>query len=206
MRRALALSVTAAVVLLAPPVTANERVITHQEAKSWSPDARPAKEYAQARAGHASFSVFDMRGRQREFGGSGQAYMASTYKVMLLAAYLRRIKDRGLNDSDKRLLRPMITRSDNDTATQIDEMLGRRPLENLADDANMNSFVWVDNPWGRSQTSARDQALFMRTLQHYVPDRHWDYARRLLTEIDRKSTRLNSSHLVISYAVFCLKK
>src|SRR5205807_9304688 len=25
-------------------------------------------------------------------------------------------------------------------------------------------------------------------------------------DIDRKSTRLNSSHLVISYAVFCLKK
>src|SRR2546426_10197954 len=30
---------------------------------------------------------------------------------------------------------------------------------------------------------------------------------RMLEEIaDRKSTRLNSSHLVISYAVFCLKK
>src|SRR5256885_4329296 len=31
---------------------------------------------------------------------------------------------------------------------------------------------------------------------------------RLLIELqqDRKSTRLNSSHLVISYAVFCLKK
>src|SRR2546426_9303782 len=28
----------------------------------------------------------------------------------------------------------------------------------------------------------------------------------LLREPDRKSTRLNSSHLVISYAVFCLKK
>src|SRR5256885_5669815 len=26
------------------------------------------------------------------------------------------------------------------------------------------------------------------------------------TQADRKSTRLNSSHLVISYAVFCLKK
>src|SRR5256885_5045191 len=26
------------------------------------------------------------------------------------------------------------------------------------------------------------------------------------TAVDRKSTRLNSSHLVISYAVFCLKK
>src|SRR5437868_12116838 len=29
---------------------------------------------------------------------------------------------------------------------------------------------------------------------------------RILTEPDRKSTRLNSSHVSISYAVFCLKK
>src|SRR5256885_5989621 len=28
----------------------------------------------------------------------------------------------------------------------------------------------------------------------------------VLVVVDRKSTRLNSSHLVISYAVFCLKK
>src|SRR5256885_8425339 len=33
--------------------------------------------------------------------------------------------------------------------------------------------------------------------------KHVRHARRRL---DRKSTRLNSSHLVISYAVFCLKK
>src|SRR5688500_19211140 len=30
--------------------------------------------------------------------------------------------------------------------------------------------------------------------------------RRAAGHLDRKSTRLNSSHLVISYAVFCLKK
>src|SRR5947208_13301947 len=30
--------------------------------------------------------------------------------------------------------------------------------------------------------------------------------RRPWLEIDRKSTRLNSSHQIISYAVFCLKK
>src|SRR2546426_8010347 len=30
--------------------------------------------------------------------------------------------------------------------------------------------------------------------------------RLVLKNTDRKSTRLNSSHLVISYAVFCLKK
>src|SRR2546426_3635330 len=29
---------------------------------------------------------------------------------------------------------------------------------------------------------------------------------QIAKELDRKSTRLNSSHLVISYAVFCLKK
>src|SRR5258708_30124019 len=28
----------------------------------------------------------------------------------------------------------------------------------------------------------------------------------VLEEVDRKSTRLNSSHQIISYAVFCLKK
>src|SRR5437588_6176337 len=31
-------------------------------------------------------------------------------------------------------------------------------------------------------------------------------ANELATRLDRKSTRLNSSHTVISYAVFCLKK
>src|SRR5256885_16953153 len=35
---------------------------------------------------------------------------------------------------------------------------------------------------------------------------HLDEAQALLAVLDRKSTRLNSSHLVISYAVFCLKK
>src|SRR5258708_39135345 len=36
-----------------------------------------------------------------------------------------------------------------------------------------------------------------RCLRLRLPDRH---------VVDRKSTRLNSSHQIISYAVFCLKK
>src|SRR3712207_8601656 len=36
-----------------------------------------------------------------------------------------------------------------------------------------------------------------------APQRHLDL---LVEEADRKSTRLNSSHANISYAVFCLKK
>src|SRR5256885_13099789 len=35
---------------------------------------------------------------------------------------------------------------------------------------------------------------------------HGEAAAQALAAVDRKSTRLNSSHLVISYAVFCLKK
>src|SRR5256885_7144994 len=35
---------------------------------------------------------------------------------------------------------------------------------------------------------------------------HRDQSQLAVPRQDRKSTRLNSSHLVISYAVFCLKK
>src|SRR5437899_7807440 len=37
-------------------------------------------------------------------------------------------------------------------------------------------------------------------------DQHHFMLRRVAWKKDRKSTRLNSSHLGISYAVFCLKK
>src|SRR2546426_3540146 len=49
---------------------------------------------------------------------------------------------------------------------------------------------------GPARAQAGDQGL---------PDRHANVAERRRAG-DRKSTRLNSSHLVISYAVFCLKK
>src|SRR5258707_661725 len=59
------------------------------------------------------------------------------------------------------------------------------------------------------KTASGQPAGYSFTLRGYV--RHWlngvfaDYDRVRLTE-DRKSTRLNSSHANISYAVFCLKK
>src|SRR2546426_7601853 len=46
-------------------------------------------------------------------------------------------------------------------------------------------------------------------LPHNDPPNAWVMAEPLrpyYEPTDRKSTRLNSSHLVISYAVFCLKK
>src|SRR5574337_793426 len=41
---------------------------------------------------------------------------------------------------------------------------------------------------------------------HWVDSRELSLLRRLERGRDRKSTRLNSSHHSISYAVFCLKK
>src|SRR5256885_9336567 len=50
----------------------------------------------------------------------------------------------------------------------------------------------------------------MTALMNIVSNTHImfgsDYPFLSAKEADRKSTRLNSSHLVISYAVFCLKK
>src|SRR5690606_40878068 len=47
-------------------------------------------------------------------------------------------------------------------------------------------------------------------IPHWAPPTHamqiFRYAEQGSIELDRKSTRLNSSHVKISYAVFCLKK
>src|SRR5438034_11485050 len=54
-------------------------------------------------------------------------------------------------------------------------------------------FVWNVNFWNYSGVDQRD---------FYPGDAYVDW----MAVEDRKSTRLNSSHTVISYAVFCLKK
>src|SRR5438874_9189234 len=59
------------------------------------------------------------------------------------------------------------------------------------------------------------RAIFMdsRSITYALPPRSSVTSQRpsgvgsdAYTEVDRKSTRLNSSHVEISYAVFCLKK
>src|SRR5690349_22716793 len=51
-----------------------------------------------------------------------------------------------------------------------------------------------------------DNIIFISILVDKLPKEKQELARRLGLFIDRKSTRLNSSHVEISYAVFCLKK
>src|SRR5690606_40995785 len=53
-------------------------------------------------------------------------------------------------------------------------------------------------------TLFRSTSLYPPAALREKPD--VGYMRQLSPEGDRKSTRLNSSHVKISYAVFCLKK
>src|SRR5256885_6003713 len=62
-----------------------------------------------------------------------------------------------------------------------------------------------------SQTQTQQVAQLYAATLSAVQLRDWAEAREMsgrlqVATADRKSTRLNSSHLVISYAVFCLKK
>src|SRR2546422_5340263 len=59
-------------------------------------------------------------------------------------------------------------------------------------------------PHSGAATSAATATVADHRVQCIIPTSV--KGRRLLTEVDRKSTRLNSSHGYISYAVFCLKK
>src|SRR5256885_5161237 len=69
---------------------------------------------------------------------------------------------------------------------------------------NVSSFTRPDTsdaPEGSHPESKSEEFKF-----DYKPRDVKAYLDRFVVKQDRKSTRLNSSHLVISYAVFCLKK
>src|SRR5258705_7240208 len=57
-----------------------------------------------------------------------------------------------------------------------------------------------------SEKFKRDSYYSQDVIAAFVPRQHRAIMEGVETNIDRKSTRLNSSHLGISYAVFCLKK
>ena len=151
---------------------------------TWRPKMRPAIRWSNDRAGSVSFAVKDTNGRIHMHRAATEVDMASTLKVMFMVAYLRQrsVRNRRLHDSDKNLLGPMIRRSDNNTATTIANQLGPRPLYRLARKANMRDFTYT-RPWGRSKSSARDQARFMFHVEERIPKRHRGYARWLLAHV-----------------------
>ena len=154
---------------------------------TWHPRAanlRDAIAYANSRSGSVSFAVVDTEGRIYSHRMTTTVPAASVLKVMFMAAYLRHpsVRDRALNDNDRDLLRPMVTRSDNATASRIADFVGARRMNRLADRANMRDFDYT-RPWGLTRTSSRDQARFLFRLGRYIPDRHQGYAMKLLANI-----------------------
>ena len=152
-------------------------------AQSWQPDVAGAAAWAAQRQGTVTFAVRTQdrlhgRGLDRQFP------TASVLKAMLMTAYLRQagVRDRPLVDGDRALLRPMIRRSDNVTATRIRDIVGNGALVRLARRAGMTRFS-VHPVWGLSLTTARDQTLFFLRLEELLPDRHRAYALRLLRTI-----------------------
>lgn len=153
----------------------------------WAKRIKAAERYADARAGRISFAVVDEGGRLRgDHVGRGHN-SHSVVKAMLLLAYLRQpeVRDRELNESDRRLLEPMIRRSDNQTANAVYERVGPGALYALARDAEMKRFS-TQSVWGLSQITASDQARFFYRLERFIPQGHRGYAMELLTEVVKR--------------------
>ena len=150
----------------------------------WAKRVRAAERYADTRQGIVSFAVV---GEDRKLRGDHvdrPHNSHSVVKAMLLLAYLRQpdVRHRDLTEADRDLLRPMIRRSDNQTATTVYQRVGAGALYSLAREARMKHFS-TQPVWGLTQITARDQARFFFRIQRLAPDRHRDFAMRLLTEI-----------------------
>jgi beta-lactamase family protein len=150
----------------------------------WSPDVAAARHYLTTRAGNVSFAV---RTERRQWGYRRLRVVpaASVLKAMLMVAYLnrRKVRDRPLRERDLDLLRPMIRRSDNTTATYIRNLVGNRGLRRLARRVGMRRFTPVAHPWGNSLVNAADQTRFFLHIERFVPERHRRRALRLLHSI-----------------------
>jgi hypothetical protein len=150
----------------------------------WRPDVKRARQYAKQRSGDVRFAIRAPSGRWRDFHGGRASPMASTIKVMLLAAYLRQgsVRDSALHRDDRKLLGPMIRRSDNAAATRVRDIVGEKAIRRVARDGRMGNFRYSDT-WGLSRASARDGASLMSRFEDVVPRRHEGYARHLLASI-----------------------
>jgi beta-lactamase class A len=155
-------------------------------AANWEPDVAAARHYAAHRRGRIAFEVIDPDGREAGLHPAWSFPMASVFKVMLLATYLDRpsVAHRALHRSDRRLLVPMIRRSDSVAATRVRDIVGPGAVGRLAHRAGMRSYRY-EPIWGLSRSSPRDQARFMDHLDRYVTPLHRAFARHQLSHIVR---------------------
>ncbi len=150
----------------------------------WRPNILSAIGYQRRRRGDIAFAV-RTAGAFYGYRADHQEWSASVLKAMLMVAYLDRpsVSGRALNAYDKSLLYPMITRSDNDAADAVDEIVGDSELRALAGRVGMTHFVAAEPIWGESEITARDQTKFFLHIDSYIAPRHRAYAMHLLASI-----------------------
>ena len=144
-----------------------------------------AERYAEDRSGTISFAVVDEAGRLHGYHATEPARSASLLKPMLLVGYLRKpeVRGRDLASWERRLLTPMIRRSDNTNVPRLIGLVGDRGLARLAERAGMGGFELHMPFWGSSETTPRGQSLFFDRIEGLLPERHRAYAMHLLATI-----------------------
>src|SRR5262245_63236192 len=93
-----------------------------------------------------------------------------------------------------------------DRACAGDDELRREIASLLAHDGLADSFIAAPALADAAQLIAGASLMENTATQRDAPAVAREIGSYKLQTLDRKSTRLNSSHLGISYAVFCLKK
>src|SRR5690625_6438172 len=95
--------------------------------------------------------------------------------------------------------------------------LWTRPRNEISDEQYIEFYKHIahdyDDPltWTHNRVEGRSEYTQLLYIPKRAPFDLWDRDAKhglklYVKRVDRKSTRLNSSHVAISYAVFCLKK
>jgi beta-lactamase class A len=160
---------------VAVPPTAESRLV------AWG-GVEEARRWARRRAGVVAFAVLGPDGTVHSLQGDRRFPSASVVKAMLALAVLREARNRELTTSERALLTPMITVSDNNAASTVYRRVGGAGLYRVARAAGMTRFADVGN-WADAQLTAVDQARLFVQIDRLAPRRHRAYLRHLLGSI-----------------------
>ena len=141
-----------------------------------------ARDYARARAGTVGFAVAFPDGRIRGLNLDHWFYSASVVKAMLALEVVREASHRRLTATERALLHPMITVSDNNAASAVYRRVGGAGLYRVAHAAHMTHFADVGN-WADAHITPADQARLFLRIDKLAPERHRRYLRGLLGSI-----------------------
>jgi hypothetical protein len=150
----------------------------------WRPEMAAATAYAHSRVGDIAFAV-RTEDRFEGYRADHVEWSASVVKAMLMVAYLDEpwVANRPIDAGDNSLLIPMVTASDNNAASRVDQIVGDGGLDALGRRVGMTHFRAVSPIWGETQITARDQTRFFLHLDSYIVARHRAYGMHLLASI-----------------------